>query len=335
MLVINIKGIDVSKWQGNIDWNKVKEDGIEFAIIRSSYGRNTSGYINRGVDERFEENYKGAKSVGINVGAYHYCYARNVEQAREEAYFFISRTNGKIFEYPLVLDIEDPRYTDMDNKLVTNIATTFLEILEDAGFFAMIYSYRYFFQKYIDDSMLKPYAHWVAEFDSALDYGGDYGIWQYSSKGSINGINTRVDLDISYIDYARIINEKGLNGISSPIKPNRPSELEFVKEIQSAANAMNYKDKYGRKLGVDGLPGPLTQSMMTKNYLKNGDYNDKLVGVYQKALKELGYYSGEIDNDFGPIMEEAVKEFQKEYDLVVDGLIGPNTMLKIIEVYCI
>ena len=82
------KGIDVSKWQGNIDWQKVKKAGIEFAILRASYGDGTSRFKNNGRDEQFERNYQEAKKVGIPVGAYHYCYARNIDEAKKEANFF-------------------------------------------------------------------------------------------------------------------------------------------------------------------------------------------------------------------------------------------------------
>lgn len=223
-----MKGIDVSRYQKDIDFEKVKADGIDFVIIRSSYGRNTSSYVNKGVDEKYEVNYKNARKAGLNIGAYHYCYANNVQQSREEAQFFLKMLRSKLFEYPVVLDIENEKYRNMNKNLVTDIAIAFLEVLEAAGYFAMIYSYRYFFQHYINDSRLSKYAHWVAEYNNSLNYKGHYGIWQHTSVGKVNGITTNVDLNISYVNYPSIIRSSRLNGFASSPVEDKTSEESFL-----------------------------------------------------------------------------------------------------------
>lgn len=266
---MEIKGIDVSKYQSYIDFNKVKNDGIEFVIIRASYGRNTTGYINKGVDEFFEQNYSNAKAAGLKVGAYHYTYARNVDQAREEAEFFLKRLSGKTFEYPVVLDIEDERYKTMSKSLVTDIAVTFLETLENAGYFAMIYSYRYFFQEYIDDSRLKAYAHWVAEWSSKLNYDANYGIWQYTSKGTVNGINTHVDRNVSYEDYEAIIKGGVFNGFN---KEDNPQDDDTNKPEDKPD-----KDE--------------EQKFKTIYVVKKGDTLSKIAGMYGTSYQKLAQYN--------------------------------------------
>lgn len=119
-------GIDVSKWQKNIDWEKVKEAGIEFAIIREGYGKENPSQI----DKRFEENYKGAKAAGIPVGVYHYSYADSVEDAKKEAQFCLKNIKGKQLEYPVVFDIEDKEQLKLNNRQRTIFARLFVKKLK-------------------------------------------------------------------------------------------------------------------------------------------------------------------------------------------------------------
>ena len=149
----NIKGIDVSQWQGNINWSLVKSDGVKFAMIRSSYGNS--------VDPMYETNYAAAKANGISVGAYHYSYAKTVTQATKEANFFISKLKGKQFDYPVTVDVEDPSQESIDKETLTNISLTYLNLLKQAGYYPMIYTSKYWFTSVLDDKMLTSYDHWV------------------------------------------------------------------------------------------------------------------------------------------------------------------------------
>lgn len=200
-----IKGIDVSKWEGTIDWSLVKSDGVQFAMIRSSYGSSST-------DPMFENYYAAAKANGIAVGVYHYSYATTVDQATKEANFFVTKLKGKQFEYPVCLDIEDPSQEGVDKKTLTSIATTYMNILSQAGYYPMVYTDKYWLTSVLDDTMLTSYDHWLAEWGTSITYPGKVGIWQYTSTGTVKGINGSVDMDTSYVDYATKIKSLHLNG---------------------------------------------------------------------------------------------------------------------------
>ncbi len=200
-----IKGIDVSKWQGNINWSDVKKDGIEFAMIRSSYGRSS-------LDPMFEINYQGAKDNGIAVGVYHYSYATTVERAKTEVEFLIKTLEGKQFEYPVCLDLEDKAQLDLDKKTLADIAIVYFDALKEAGYYPMIYSSKSWFTGKLYDVRLDVYDRWVDQWSDKLTYTGELGMWQYSAKGSVSGISGDVDLDISFIDYESRIKWLELNG---------------------------------------------------------------------------------------------------------------------------
>ncbi len=203
-----VKGIDVSVWQGVIDWKKVKESGVKFAIIRSSVGDR--------VDTMFDYNITEASNAGINVGVYHYCYAMTVDEARAEARHFIETIKPYEVNYPVMFDFEDNTQIKLGKEQLTEIAEVFLSELKNAGYYPMIYSYKNWLENLLDMDKLSEYEVAVAEWDVPLTtYNGPYGIWQYSCKGKISGIEGDVDLDICYKDYAKIIREGGYNNLKS------------------------------------------------------------------------------------------------------------------------
>lgn len=202
-----VKGIDVSVWQGVIDWKKVKESGVKFAIIRASVGDK--------VDKMFDYNITEAQKNGINVGVYHYCYAMSVEEAREEARFFIETVKPYQVNYPLMFDFEDNTQIKLGRETLTEMAQAFLSELKNAGYYPMIYSYKNWLNNLLDMDKLSEYEVAVAEWDVPKStYTGSYGVWQYSCKGKISGIDGDVDLDICYRDYAKMIREGKFNHLT-------------------------------------------------------------------------------------------------------------------------
>jgi GH25 family lysozyme M1 (1,4-beta-N-acetylmuramidase) len=196
-----IKGIDVSTYQGNIDWNAVKNE-VGFAIIRMGWGQN-------GVDDYFETNYNNAKAAGVQIGSYLFSYAKDSAGAEAEANHALSLLQGKQFEWPIYYDIE----ADALNGDVNGMANTFCQILQQNNYFCGIYSSASPLSTEFDGSVLSQYAIWVANY--GVDYpsfSGDWGIWQYSSEGSVSGISGNVDMDYAQINYADIIMSKGFNG---------------------------------------------------------------------------------------------------------------------------
>lgn len=202
------KGIDVSVHQGNIDWKKVKSDGIDFAIIRAGYGRLSSQK-----DKQFENNYAGCKANGIPVGAYWYSYALSVDEVRKEAAACLKSIQNKTFEYPIFFDIEHKTQLALSDNLLQKIAIAFCEELEKAGYWVGIYSYKYFLESNFTPELLNRYAVWVAHTGVAqTNFKYPYGMWQYSHTGKVNGIRSNVDLNYAYVDYPRFMKKAGLNG---------------------------------------------------------------------------------------------------------------------------
>lgn len=206
-----INGIDVSKWNGEINWKAVKSSSLaKFAMIRASYG-------SEDIDPMLEANVKGCETYNIPYGFYHYTYAQTVSEARQEARYFLDTIKKYSPTYPVVLDIEESFYKSMSKNQVTDIVVAFMEELEDAGYYAMIYSYAKFFNDCVYIDRLTDYDIWVASWGDKekLDenYSYHYGIWQYSETGTIKGIPEDVDLNYCYKDYASVIKKYGLNNL--------------------------------------------------------------------------------------------------------------------------
>lgn len=203
-----IKAIDVSKHQGTIDWKSARNSGIQHAIIRAGYG----SYLNQ-KDPKFDANVKGCEDNGINWGAYWYSYAESVEEARQEARIFLQVVKGLKPTMPLVYDMEyEPGILALDNATRTAMVKAFLGELEAAGYYAMLYCSTNFLKTKLNYKELTSYDIWAAQYGPSCNSPLPYGIWQYSSTGSVPGISGNVDLDIMYKDYPKIIKNAGLNG---------------------------------------------------------------------------------------------------------------------------
>lgn len=207
---MEFKGIDVSKWNGNINWDKVKSAGINFAIVREGYGKRDP----RQVDKKFKDNINGAKSVGIHTSVYHYSYADSVEDAINEARFCLENIEGFKLEYPVIIDVEDKEQLKLNNRQRTDIVKAFCSEIEKHGYYAMFYCNLNWLNNYLyKDELLPKYDLWLAQWNVAAP-SVSCGIWQYSSAGKIDGIDGNVDLDVSYKNYPETMKFKGLNGFS-------------------------------------------------------------------------------------------------------------------------
>ena len=192
------RGIDVSSWQGVIDWKKVKASGISFAIIKA--GGSDAG---RYKDRYFETNYLGAKDNGIKVGAYYFNgkSCTSYEAGKADAQHFLSLISGKTFDYPCYSDLEAP--TSATKQGNTDAVISFCETVKSAGFKCGVYASDISgFKDRLDYGRLSSYDKWVARYGSLPKYATDYKVWQYSSSGVIDGIKGRCDVDISYYDYS-------------------------------------------------------------------------------------------------------------------------------------
>lgn len=188
----NMKCIDVSTWQGNIDWKKVKKSGCGYAIIRAGFGRETSQ-----VDNQFERNYKNAKAAGVKLGVYWYSYAVNRDDAVKEAKACLSVLKGKSLEMPVFFDMEESFMTKYSRATLTGMAKAFCDTVIKGGFESGVYSNLNWFTNYLNYSELKAlYPIWLAQWSSSPQLECD--IWQYSSEGTVAGIDGYVDMNIIY-----------------------------------------------------------------------------------------------------------------------------------------
>lgn len=203
-----ITGIDVSVFQGDIDWNAVAEDGIDFVMLRIGYrGYGEKGIM--GIDDRFYQNYNGASAVGLDVGVYFYSQAINAQEAVEEAQFVLDSLGDLELAYPVAYDwehVEDDaaRTKDMTNEKITECAKAFCEEIEKAGRKAIIYFNCEIGYFEYDLKKVENYDFWLAEYENYPSFVYDYKMWQYTDKGSVAGINGDVDLNISTVDYSAI-----------------------------------------------------------------------------------------------------------------------------------
>lgn len=200
------QGVDVSKYQGEIDWEKVKASGIDFVIVRASYGWSAGQ-----TDPTFARNAAGAQAAGLAVGAYHYSYAKTVEEARKEAELFYHTIRDKKLDMPVYLDLEDPGQAGLGKAALTEIAAAFCSYLEERKYFVGIYANLNWLENKLDLDRL-PYTVWLARWAAAPGYGGSFGLWQFSSKGQVDGIDGLVDRDACYQDFPTLIRRAGLNG---------------------------------------------------------------------------------------------------------------------------
>ena len=193
-------GIDVSKWQGDINWSKVKEAGCEFAIIRVGYQYGKDGELK--VDPYFEKNIKGANEAGIPVGIYFYTYAYTTDQAKEHAKWVVNQIKKYKVDLPIAFDWEN--WTSFStygiNFLdINQIAQTYIDTINENGYKGMMYSSKSYLEAIWND--FDPL--WLAHYTKQTNYTGDYLFWQVSNIGKINGINADVDLDIYYKEKSK------------------------------------------------------------------------------------------------------------------------------------
>ena len=199
--VVSHKGIDVSKHQGEIDWAQVAADGIEFAFIRvGNRGYGTGAIVE---DPQFAANIVGASTNGIKVGVYFFSQAITVEEAQEEAKFVLDKIAPYKITCPVVLDVEkvsdsEARMNKISKEQRTANTIAFLEAIEAAGYKSMLYHNMEMGTLMLDMTQLEDYEKWFAYYNKDIYYPYEFGVWQYSDKGKVNGINTNVDLNISF-----------------------------------------------------------------------------------------------------------------------------------------
>lgn len=253
---MSIHGIDVSEYQGRIDWDEVKRAGVQFVMLRAGYGAGN-------LDKEFRRNAKECNRIKMPFGVYWFSYAYTEKMAEKEADDCIRAIKDYEVQYPVCIDFEEASVQnarehgkEVTRRLATSIVEAFLKRIEEAGYFAMYYSNLDYLKRIFDDSLRKKYALWFAQYASVPSVTRK-AIWQYRDNGRVRGIQGDVDMDIAYHDYAKTISQKRLNkmkrNVSTPdsLSPEPPDIIEYTvrKGDTLSGIAERYRVDY-RKLAV-------------------------------------------------------------------------------------
>lgn len=203
---ISFLGIDVSSYQGDINWNKVRTFGVDYAIVRLGYRGYGTGEIR--IDNSYHENMKGAISAGIPVGVYFYSQAITVEEAIEEAETVIENIEKYDISYPVVFDMEeiyddDARTNSLSQTERTDITIAFCDRIKEAGYTPMVYGNIRWMIIHLDLSRLEDYDKWFAQYFKQPFFPYAFSMWQYTARGEIDGVPNEVDLNMGFIDYSQ------------------------------------------------------------------------------------------------------------------------------------
>ncbi len=204
-------GIDVSRYQGSINWPQVAAGGQQFAIIRLGSSNNGGLYV----DPYFLQNVNGAHAAGLRVGAYYYTYAHSQSAVADELSLFLNVLEGLQLEYPVFVDVEDSSLTSVGRAQLTNLVRYAMDILYQRGWYAGWYSYTNFILSYLNAAELAEYPLWLADYRSQPGYTGTYSMWQYSATGNVSGVTGACDLNYSYQDFLPAIRAGNFNGYGS------------------------------------------------------------------------------------------------------------------------
>ncbi len=236
----NLKVIDVSQWQGDINW-RVTAGVIDGVIVRIGY--RGSQYRNNIVeDPKFKENIEGITANNVHFGVYFYSYAYTEAEAAEEANWVINtlkKYNCKP-DFPVYIDVEEPEaQTLLTTRERTDVVHSFVKTMQAAGYYAGVYANKYWMTELLYSSEFSDYPIWLAQYNSTCTYEGKYDMWQYSNKGSVSGINGNVDMSKCYRDYPTFIKEYGYNGFTGNETPPAGGKYYSYKAIpRQAADGM-------------------------------------------------------------------------------------------------
>ena len=317
-------GIDVSTWQGTIDWKKVKQSGINFAMIRCGFRGMESGKIT--MDSYFLKNIKGAIANNINVGVYFFSMAKNKKEAEEEAKWVVNLIKDYDISYPVAIDTEifnKYRLKGVSYSTLTDNAIAFSNYVKSKGYTPMIYSYLRAFNQYFDTAKFSKYRIWLAQYNDEATYKGRYYMWQYTSSGSVPGIKGRVDMNVSYFSVTNDATKRSIvNGI---YKPGNLADVVFkdlemntvltkdvnlrISPYTTIPNKAGILEK-GTKIKVIGLG-----EKWVKIQYENNTYYINDVNCFEMKLKELSF----TDVNLTVKVNKVVQVLYKPYDFLFNN----------------
>lgn len=292
---MTIKGIDISEFQGNIDWDKVKAEGIEFAILKLA---NIYDYDTNYKDSKFDVNHKNARAQGIKVGAYIYNYCNTVDTLKKGIEWALERLDSKELDLPIYLDMEDKDIQGETETSLTEQCNEFAKYVESNGYQAGVYANVNWLNNELNpDNFNKKISVWVAQYYKECQYTGKYDIWQYASDGSVSGISGNCDMNYLY-------NEDIIKEADSTDNSNRKSVDELAQEVIDGKWGDGEERK--NKLEKVGYNYDKVQDRVNEILAKGNKKNvteiakDVIAGEYgngderKKKLEEDGYDYDEV-----------------------------------------
>lgn len=294
-----IYGIDVSKYNIVDDWNAVKASGKKFVFIRLGW-INSDGSITK--DEKFEEHYKKARAVGLDVGVFVYSYLNDSKYSRVAARNTVKMLEGKMITYPVAFDFEEYKISAKLSKSAnTDICYEFLSEVQRLGYFAMMYTYTSFVQSYLNIERLKPFAMWIADYrdptGTNCPYKGTWGIWQYKGNaGRCNGVSGACDINMSKYDYAATIKAKKLNGLDKVIT-EKPKEIVSPYKGKFRVS-QEFKGAAHQGLDLVGVDSKEIYATVDGVVQVSGNNDPNGFGIYVRILGDDGnlYYYGHMSS---------------------------------------
>lgn len=282
-------GVDLSEYQKNINMSKVKDEGVEFVMLRASwtgYGKNRS----KNTDDAFENLYNKCKSLGIPVGAYHYSCADSYEEGRKEAeYMYENCLKGKVFEYPIALDVENDTWQgNCSRDRLTDAFFGFFDYLNEKHFYVTLYATSSWFESKFNLKRLENIDKWVADWGNNPPELHNMGLWQFGGETNLIRSNKiasmTIDQNYSFRDYPSIMKKDGFNGFGKTTviptaKPKKFSNLKKGSEgsaVKQLQKNLNYV--MGRSLDEDGIFGSKTEEALIVFQSKNGLDADGIYG---------------------------------------------------------
>lgn len=288
------KGIDVSYHNGTIDWKRVKQSEVEYAIIRCGYGTNDKSQD----DKKWEENVKGCIDNNIPYGVYLYSYADTVEKASSEADHAIRLLQGKKLKYPVYYDLEEDKLRDKISKqTIADIAQTFCDKLSAKGYTVGIYANKDWFTNYLTDSRFNNWTKWVAQYNTVCNYKGKYDMWQCSSTGRVPGISGNVDLNYSYSPFE---NSYGSGNTNNGGTTNKYSD---------GLNEIEGELYYFKNNRIDTSYSGLAQYGNEWYYIENGKVNWNYTGLAQRGNEWFYVKGGKLDWSYTGLVQKGNEWF--------------------------
>lgn len=281
---MKVTAIDVSYCQTGVDYNKVKNSGIDAVIIRAGFGKETYQK-----DSEFETHYRNAKKAGLAVGVYWYSYAYSVAEAKQEAEVCLACIKGKTLELPVYYDLEESGQTRLGTSALTNIAIAFCDAIKSGGYRAGVYGNLNWLNNYLDYEKLRnKYSIWLAQWSSSPSKNCD--IWQNADNGRISGISGNVDTDV-------IVNKNIIKKSNSGVKEemikygsNNLATLAFKKQLITLYNMGIIKTKVDNTAGFgNGTLKAVKEAQRAGNITANGVVDEKTVNVIYHLINDCNW----------------------------------------------